>query len=96
MTAPVRIPPVPASTCTIEPWPTTTTASITIGNGNHIIKSNLIANTVYTTAWAPITPPEPKLDAIKCPSCGQGNVKKTEIDGIVECAYCGRQFTLRY
>ena len=50
----------------------------------------------YITAWAPPTPPEPKLDAIKCPSCGQGNVKKTEIDGIVECAYCGRQFTLRY
>lgn len=50
----------------------------------------------YVTAWAPSTPPEPKLDAIKCPSCGQGNVKKTEIDGIVECVYCGRQFTLRY
>lgn len=48
------------------------------------------------TAYAIPTPPEPKLDAIKCPGCGQGNIKKTGIDGIVECTYCGRQFTLRY
>lgn len=48
------------------------------------------------TAWAPPAPPEPKLNMISCPCCGQGEVRKTKIDGIVECIYCNRQFTLSY
>lgn len=38
----------------------------------------------------------PKLNMISCPCCGQGEVRKTKIDGIVECIYCNRQFTLSY
>lgn len=48
------------------------------------------------TAWATPAPPEPKLNMISCPCCGQGEVRKTKIDGIVECIYCNRQFTLSY
>lgn len=61
-------------------------------------QSNLVVNQQYNciTAWAKPELPEPKLDAIKCPGCGTGSIKKTGIDGVVECTYCGRQFTLRY
>lgn len=38
----------------------------------------------------------PKLKMISCPCCGQGEIRKTKIDGIVECIYCNRQFTLSY
>lgn len=47
-------------------------------------------------ATAPPESPEPKLNAISCPGCGSGRVKATNISGIVECEYCGRQFTLSY
>lgn len=90
MLMPDYIPPMPTTT-TIRVVPSTCTIPAT-----SILTLNKVDN--YITAWAPPEPItiEPKLDAIRCPGCGTGNVKKTNINGIVECTYCGRQFTLRY
>lgn len=86
----------PPRTSTSILRPVDSTASIFIGSGNYITSSSITVHSYPIEAWAEPILPEPKLDAIKCPGCGQGSVKKTNIDGIVECAYCGRQFTLRY
>lgn len=39
---------------------------------------------------------KPNLKEIICPGCGSSSIRKTNIPGIVECAYCGKQFTLSY
>lgn len=68
--------------------------NITSGVGYITLNRNACDNVI--TAWASPEPPEPKLNLISCPCCGQGEVRKTKIDGIVECIYCNRQFTLSY
>ena len=74
-----------SETCTIPAISGTCSVTINKNAWNNVI-----------TAWAPPEPPEPKLNMISCPCCGQGEVRKTKIDGIVECIYCNRQFTLSY
>lgn len=70
--------------------------SYTIPAGTCSVTINKDAWNNAITTWAPPEPPEPKLNMISCPCCGQGEIRKTKIDGIVECIYCNRQFTLSY
>lgn len=67
---------------------------VIVGNNIFTIERPKIEPIVATAP--PPEPPEPKLNAISCPGCGSGRVKATNITGIVECEYCGRQFTLSY
>ena len=43
-----------------------------------------------------IKPIKPTLNEIICKGCGSSSIKETNIPGIVECSYCGKQFTLSY
>ena len=67
---------------------------VVVGNDIFPIETPKIEPIVATAP--PPEPPEPKLNTISCPGCGSGRVKATNITGIVECEYCGRQFTLSY
>ena len=54
------------------------------------------SSVTYNNNVSWIKPIEPILKEIICPGCGSSSIKETNIPGIVECSYCGKQFTLSY
>lgn len=78
--------------------------------GNHVVTTaleNFMNNGTCTIGYTGssitynnnvswIKPIETTLKEIICPGCGSSSIRKTNIPGIVECVYCGKQFTLSY